>query len=102
MPLTKFICDAHCKSMLVQRFVGNKEEDEGGDAEGGEKERGQRAQSSGPPSISSSSSAMMSASSAARPGGSPAQAGRVSAESSLAELWAGDKLQTPRVCSSTP
>ena len=63
VPLTKFICDAHCKSMLVQRFVGNKEEDEGGDAEGGgEKERGQRAQSSGPPSISSSSSAMMPAS----------------------------------------
>ena len=58
VPLTKFICDAHCKSMLVQRFVGSKEEDEGGDADG-EKERGQRAQSSGPPSISSSSSAMM-------------------------------------------
>ena len=61
VPLTKFICDAHCKSMIVQRCVGNKEEDEGGDAEG-EKERGQRAQSSGPPSISSSSSAMMPAS----------------------------------------
>ena len=35
--------DLHC------RFVGSKEEDEG---EGEEKERGARAQSSGPPSIS--------------------------------------------------
>ena len=34
---------------LLYRFVGSKEEDEG---EGEEKERGARAQSSGPPSIS--------------------------------------------------
>jgi dynein heavy chain 1 len=49
VPLTKFICDVHCKSMLVERFVGNKEEEEGEEGATAP-DRGQRAQSSGPAS----------------------------------------------------